>query len=63
MPLEEASARAGIPAGHIVLELGLGQEPAVAAMLSAEGLAVEPARTDLAGVPRALKASVATKPP
>lgn len=42
------------PGGHLVLELGLGQEPAVAALMRAAGLDVQPARPDLAGIPRAV---------
>jgi release factor glutamine methyltransferase len=42
------------PEGHLVVELGAGQEQPVAAMFSRQGLAVAPARHDLAGIPRAL---------
>lgn len=43
------------PKGSAVLELGRGQEPAVAALAEAAGLVVGgPARRDLAGIPRAL---------
>jgi len=42
--------------GHLVVELGAGQEPAVAALFQAAGLAPSPARPDLAGIPRALHA-------
>jgi release factor glutamine methyltransferase len=51
------------PAGHLVVELGLGQEPAVAALFRSAGLAPLPARPDLSGVPRALRARVATMTP
>ena len=44
------------PGGHLVVELGMGQESAVAALFRAAGLAPSPARRDLAGVPRALPA-------
>jgi release factor glutamine methyltransferase len=45
------------PQGLLVVELGRGQEPAVAALLKAGGLAVPaPARKDLAGISRALSA-------
>ncbi|MDI4663872.1 peptide chain release factor N(5)-glutamine methyltransferase [Xanthobacter autotrophicus] len=45
------------PGGVAVLELGAGQEPEVAALVAAAGLAVAgPARRDLSGVPRALVA-------
>ena len=43
------------PGGVAVLELGVGQEPAVAALVQEAGLSVlGPAQADLAGVPRAL---------
>nr|WP_281503057.1 peptide chain release factor N(5)-glutamine methyltransferase [Ancylobacter crimeensis] len=43
------------PGGRAVLELGIGQEAAVATLLEAQGLPPEgPARPDLAGIPRAL---------
>lgn len=46
------------PGGHAVLELGIGQEACVAALLRENGLAVpRPARHDLGGVPRALGAT------
>jgi release factor glutamine methyltransferase len=51
------------PAGHLVVELGIGQEPAVAALFRAAGLASSAARHDLAGIPRALHARVATMTP
>jgi len=51
------------PAGDLVVELGVGQEAAVAALFRSAGLAPSPARADLAGIPRALHARVATKPP
>ncbi len=51
------------PDGHLVVELGIGQEPAVAALFRAAGLAPSPARPDLAGIPRALHARVATMTP
>ena len=44
------------PGGHLVVELGFGQEAQVAATFRAAGLAPRPAYTDLAGIPRALKA-------
>lgn len=49
--------------GYLVLELGAGQEPAVAVLLQAKQLAPLPARADLAGIPRAITARVATKTP
>lgn len=43
------------PGGITVLELGAGQEPAVAALVQGVGLSVlGPARADLGGIPRAL---------
>ncbi len=53
---------AGVPAllapdGVLVVELGSGQAPAVAALFAAVGLAPRPPRTDLRGVPRALPAT------
>ncbi|MGU3495291.1 peptide chain release factor N(5)-glutamine methyltransferase [Xanthobacteraceae bacterium A53D] len=43
--------------GHLVLELGIGQEADVARLLAAAGLAATgPARADLGGIPRALTA-------
>ncbi|WP_018387394.1 peptide chain release factor N(5)-glutamine methyltransferase [Ancylobacter sp. FA202] len=49
-----------VTGGHAVLELGIGQEADVAALLAAAGLRVEgPARCDLAGIARAL---IARKP-
>jgi release factor glutamine methyltransferase len=51
------------PGGHLVVELGLGQEQPVAALLRAAGLTPSPARPDLAGIPRALPARVAAMTP
>jgi release factor glutamine methyltransferase len=51
------------PRGTLVVELGIGQEPPVAALFRAAGLEPLPARTDLAGIPRALPAQVATMTP
>jgi len=42
------------PDGFVVVELGLGQAEAVAALFSAAGLALEPPRTDFNGIARAL---------
>jgi release factor glutamine methyltransferase len=41
------------PNGDLVVELGIGQEPAVATLFRAAGLIPSPARPDLAGIPRA----------
>jgi release factor glutamine methyltransferase len=44
------------PNGDLVVELGIGQEPAVATLFRAVGLMPSPARPDLSGIPRALHA-------
>jgi len=51
------------PHGDLVVELGTGQESAVATLFRAAGLAPSPAHPDLSGVPRALHARVATMTP
>jgi len=51
------------PDGDLVVELGIGQEPAVAKLFHAVGLIPSPARPDLLGIPRALQARVATMTP
>lgn len=51
------AARLIKPDGMLVVELGIGQQPAVATLFRAAGLEPEPARNDLAGIPRALPAS------
>ena len=51
------------PDGHLVVELGSGQEQAAAALFRRAGLAPSAARADLAGIPRALHARVATMRP
>jgi len=51
------------PNGGLVVELGIGQEPAVATLFRAAGLIPSPARLDLLGIPRALPARVATMTP
>jgi release factor glutamine methyltransferase len=48
------------PDGHLVVELGIGQEPDVAELFRKAGFAPSPARHDLSGIPRALHARVAT---
>jgi release factor glutamine methyltransferase len=50
------AARLLKPQGHLVVELGVGQEAPVAALFRAAGLAPTPAHTDLSGIPRALHA-------
>jgi release factor glutamine methyltransferase len=47
------------PAGRLIVELGAGQEPAVRALFTNAGLNVTAARKDLAGIPRALSATIA----
>jgi release factor glutamine methyltransferase len=44
------------PTGHLVLEIGAGQEPAVTSLLAGAGLAKVAARSDLSSVTRALAA-------
>ena len=51
------------PDGDLVVELGIGQEPAVAKLFRAVGLKPSAARPDLLGIPRALRARVATMTP
>jgi release factor glutamine methyltransferase len=55
--------RLAAPAGHLVVELGAGQQAAVTALFGAAGLETLPARPDLSGNARALSARVATMPP
>ena len=43
------------PGGRLIVELGMGQEPAVRALFTKAGLTVAAARDDLAGIPRALE--------
>jgi len=50
------AARLLAPGGALVLELGVGQGPDVAALAVAAGFRVEEIRPDLAGIPRALVA-------
>lgn len=45
------------PGGHLIVELGAGQEPAVRALFTEAGLNVTIAHDDLAGIPRALSAA------
>lgn len=51
------------PAGHLIVELGAGQEAPVATLFQKAGLTIEPARPDLAGIPRALLAMATPKSP
>ncbi len=45
------------PGGKLIVELGMGQEPAVRALFTKAGLKAGAARDDLAGIPRALSAT------
>jgi release factor glutamine methyltransferase len=47
------------PAGQLIVEMGMGQEPAIRALFTKSGLTVAAARNDLAGIPRALAATIA----
>ena len=47
------------PGGLLIVELGDGQQEAVRALFTKTGLAVGPARKDLAAIPRALPAKIA----
>jgi release factor glutamine methyltransferase len=49
--------------GYLVVEIGAGQEAAVATTFRTAGLTPLPAQPDLAGVPRALRARIATMTP
>ena len=49
------------PGGHLIVELGIGQEAPVKSLFETAGLIVAPARPDLAGIPRALGATDPTK--
>jgi release factor glutamine methyltransferase len=49
------------PGGGLTVELGVGQEGAVRALFTKAGLNVGGARPDLAGIPRALVATLAVK--
>ena len=51
------------PGGHLVVELGAGQGPAVASLFETAGLTVPPARPDLAGIARALSGQESVKKP
>ena len=44
------------PTGHLVVELGFGQEALVTTLIKAQGLATLPARTDINGIARAIAA-------
>jgi release factor glutamine methyltransferase len=48
------------PAGRLIVELGMGQEGAVRTLFTKSGLTPGDARNDLAGIPRALSATIAS---
>lgn len=52
------SARLLTPGGHLVVEIGVGQEQAVSALFAHNGLAIRAVRHDLSGIPRTLAATV-----
>ncbi len=52
-----AAHRLLAPAGHLIVELGAGQEPAVRVLFTNTGLTVGAARKDLGGIPRAIIAT------
>lgn len=60
--IADAACRLLAPGGWLIVELGAGQEAAVAKLFAKTGLSVCPARHDLAGIPRALCAAIAPKP-
>ena len=51
------------PGGHLVVELGYGQETLVTTLMRAQGLVTMPARTDIGGVPRVLAMHATTLGP
>jgi release factor glutamine methyltransferase len=52
-----------VPGGHLVVELGAGQDAAVTTLFRTAGLECLPARPDLLGIARALPVRVAIMPP
>jgi release factor glutamine methyltransferase len=52
------AARLLAPGGHLVVEIGAGQEQAVSALFAHNGLAIRAVRHDLSGIPRTLAATV-----
>ena len=46
-----------VPAGHLVVEIGAGQESAVRELFVQSGLAISAAHHDLSGTPRVLSAT------
>jgi len=61
--IAEQASRLLLPAGDLVVELGLGQDILVASLFRSAGLTIMPMHTDLAGIPRALHAQRATIAP
>jgi release factor glutamine methyltransferase len=61
--LAEQASRLLAPSGDLVVELGDGQEQAVAALFGSAGLAITPARADLGGIARALHMRFTTMAP
>jgi release factor glutamine methyltransferase len=51
-------ARLLVPAGHVVVEIGAGQQRDVESLFAARGLAITAARPDLAGIVRAVAAGL-----
>jgi release factor glutamine methyltransferase len=51
------------PGGHLVFELGFGQQDVVTALIGVQGLETVSVRSDLSGTPRALSLRVATIAP
>ena len=58
-PSPREARRLLAPGGRLIVELGAGQEAAVRALFTKAGLTVAAARDDLAGIPRALGATIA----
>ena len=61
--IAEQAPRLLLPAGRVVVELGIGQEAAVAVLFRSAQLVPSPASPDLAGIPRALHAHMAIMKP
>lgn len=59
--LAREAPRLVAPEGRLIVELGAGQEMPVTALFETAGLTVSPAQPDLAGIPRALGARLASK--
>jgi release factor glutamine methyltransferase len=61
--IAQQAPRLLLPTGRLVVELGVGQEALVTALLRQTGLATSPAYADLAGIPRALSACLSKATP